>query len=448
MILRSSCLAALLLLARAPAFAQPNFVVVLVDDLRWDSLGETGHPFVSAPSIDRLAQEGVVFRNAFVTTPLCSPARASFLTGRYARGHGVLNNGDYDAASHELVTFPELLQDAGYDTAFIGKWHMGEDDTPRAGFTHWVGFGGQGEYRNPGLNINGRAVQAEGYLTDLLNRYAVDFVRASARARRPFLLYLSHKAVHEPFELPRRHGTLYADERIDCSPGCSDSLEGKLALTRTVTGTEPPAPGGRGLGPERVRKQLALLAAVDEGVGDILRALRDEGVLDQTAIVFTSDNGYFHGEHSLGDKRWPYEEAIRIPLLLRYPPLVESRTRIDELVLNLDLAPTLLDLAGVPMSTPVDGRSLLPLLTGEEVFWRESFLAEYFEEIPFPRIPSWEAIRTDRLKYIRYPALGSRHDELYDLGSDPYELQNRIDDSSLSEALKALREGLAAIAAR
>jgi arylsulfatase A-like enzyme len=440
-------LTVLFLAARAVAMAQPNFVVILVDDLRWDSLASTGHPFVSSPNIDRIAQEGVVFRNAFVTTPLCSPSRASFLTGRYARHHGVLTNGNYDALSHELVTFPALLQDAGYETAFIGKWHMGSDDTARPGFTYWVGLSGQGEYKNPALNINGRPVQAEGYLTDLLNAYAVDFVRTAARAGRPFLLYLSHKAVHEPFELPRRYETLYSEERIDCSPGCSDSLEGKLALTRTVSGSEPPVAGQGGLEPKRIRQQLAMLAAVDDGVGDVFRALREEGVLDQTAIVLTSDNGYFYGEHALGDKRWPYEEAIRIPLLMRYPPFVEPRSQIDELVLNIDLAPTLLDFAGVSTSTPVDGRSLLPLLTEEDVSWRGSFLAEYFEEAPFPRIPSWEAIRTTQFKYVRYPALGEPYDELYDLATDPYELQNRIDDPSLSETLKELRESLASIGA-
>ena len=438
---------ALCAVASAQQYERPNVVIVLVDDLRWDGVGATRHPFVDTPNINQLAREGIVFQNAFVTTPLCSPSRASFLTGRYARSHGVINNGLRESL-YDVPTFPQLLENSGYRTAFIGKGHMGSDDTPWPGFTRWISFAGQGRYRREELNIDGRLVPTRGHLTDVLNEYAVEFVRDAAQAPEPFLLYLSHKAVHEPFNPPSRHVDLYADEPVPCSPGCDDSLKDKKALTRFVPDTVAPGAGRTVPSDKQIRDQATLLVSVDAGVGDVVRVLRETGALDRTLIVFTSDNGFFHGEHGLGDKRWPYEEAIRIPLLLRYPPLVEARTRIDELTLNIDLAPTLLDLAGVPMSTPVDGRSLVPLLTKEEVSWRESFLAEYFEETPFPRIPTWEAIRTDRLKYIRYPALGSRYDELYDLGSDPYELQNRIEDGSLFEALEALREGLAAFTAR
>src|SRR5437588_3195502 len=161
----------------AEASARPNIIFILVDDLRWDGLGCTGHPFVKTPNIDRIAREGALFRNFFVSIPLCSPSRASFLTGQYAHKHGVINNGDHSALSHELVTFPRRLHDAGYETAYVGKWHMGTDDSPRPGFDRWVSFKGQGVYQNPVLNVDGTAAMAEGYITDLLNEHALNFVK-------------------------------------------------------------------------------------------------------------------------------------------------------------------------------------------------------------------------------------------------------------------------------
>ena len=414
---------------------RPNMVVILVDDVRADDLGVTGHPFVDTPNIDELAAEGVLFGNGFVTTPLCSPSRASFLTGRYARTHGVIRNSDPDGVSHLLTTFPRILERSGYDTAFIGKWHLGEDDAPN--FTHWISFAGQGRYENPELNINGRRVTASGHLTDLLVGYADDFVRTAARGFRPFLLYLSHKAVHEPGEPPRRYLGSYNGAPVPCSPGCDDTLEGKPALTRSVPGTVPPAPG-QGPADSNIRSRHRRIRAVDDGVGRLRRTLEEEGILDETMIVFTSDNGYFHREHGLGDKRWAYEEALRIPFLVRYPPLIRANTQIGLLVLNIDLAPTLLDLAGVPVPANVHGRSLLPLFRDIESPWRGGFVAEHFPQTLFPRVPRWEAIRTGRFKYIRYPDLGREFDEFYDLQADPFELKNLALDPSAAHRRESL----------
>jgi N-acetylglucosamine-6-sulfatase len=419
------------------AAARPDVIFILVDDLRADALGCTGHPFVRTPHIDRLAREGVRFRNAFVTTPLCSPARASFLTGQYAHTHGVRNNTNAsNARSHQLVTFPQLLQKGGYETAYVGKWHMGNDDTPRPGFNYWVSFKGQGEYVNPELNVDGKPVATEGYVTDLLTDRAIDFVKRPHE--KPYCLYLAHKAVHGPFTPAERHRDAFSEEPIRRGPGAADDLEGKPALKR---GGGARAAGAAGPADNAIRNQLRCLLAIDEGVGRIRRALEESGRLDSTAIVFTSDNGYFWGEHGLGDKRAAYEESIRIPLIARYPKLVRANSVQDALVLNLDIAPTLLELAGQPVPVSMAGRSVLPLLRGDRSDWRQSFGAEYYLEEQYPRIPTWQAVRTERWKYIRYPDVAGA-DELYDLKEDPFEMRNVIKQPGMGATARELRTEL------
>jgi len=417
---------------------RPNLVVIYIDDLRWDALGCTGHPFARTPNIDRLAREGAICRNAFVTTPLCSPSRASLLTGLYARAHGVRGNGPaYNALSHQLPTFPRHLRAAGYETAYIGKWHMGNDPSPRPGFDRWVSFAGQGAHFDVRLNVDGQPQQAQGYTADVLTDYAVEFLRQ--RRDRPFFLFLSHKAVHGPFTPAPRHQNEFADQPIVRGPGAQDPLDGKPALRRPV-GDLPPLGPGTGSGDGLIRNQLRMLLAVDESVGRVLAALAEQGELDRTVVLFTSDNGYFWGEHGLGDKRWAYEESIRVPLLIRYPRLVRPGTVIEEMVLNVDLAPTLLELAGARPEPPptFHGRSLLPLFGTQRREWRQAALFEYFQETNYPRAPTWQAVRTPRWKYIHYPELEGM-DELYDLAADPHELRNRIADPAAQEALAQLQ---------
>src|SRR5437762_9814452 len=215
------------LAAEAPL--RPNIIFILVDDLRWDALGCMGHPFVKTPNIDRIAREGALFRNFFVSIPLCSPSRGSFLTGQYPHTHGVIDNADHSALSHKLVTFPRLLHDAGYETAYVGKWHMGNDDSPRPGFDRWVSFRGQGVYEDPSINVDGKASKVSGYMTDILNEQALSFIKEEHK--KPFVLYLAHKAVHGPFTPADRHKTLYANDPIKSAPSLTDSLEGKPAAT-------------------------------------------------------------------------------------------------------------------------------------------------------------------------------------------------------------------------
>ncbi|MCA1684255.1 MAG: sulfatase, partial [Actinobacteria bacterium] len=375
---------------------------------------------------------------------LCSPSRASFLTGRYAHATGVTTNADHSALSHKLVTFPKLLHDAGYATAYVGKWHMGTDDSPRPGFDRWVSFRGQGVYADPPLNVDGQAVKARGYMTDVLNKYAVEFVK-SQKGEKPFCLYLAHKAVHGPFTPAERHKDLYAADRYPPPASAGDDRSGKPALREnaaTEAPKKPKQPGGPKGDFPLMRNQLRCLAAIDEGVGDLLAALAETKQLDNTLFVFTSDNGYFWGEHGgLGDKRWAYEESIRIPLVARYPKRAKAGTAVPQLVLNVDLCPTALDLAGVKVPADVHGRSLVPLLKGEAAGWRTAVLTEYFHEKNFPRTPTWQSARTDRWKYVRYPGR-PEWDELYDLRADPAERTNRAGDESAGAALKDLRAEL------
>lgn len=433
---------------------RPNIIFIITDDQRWDSLGVTGHPFARTPNIDRLAREGALFTNFFATTPLCSPSRASFLTGQYAHAHKVTNNDrlGLDAISHTLMTFPRRLRESGYETAFIGKWHMGLDDSRRPGFDTWVSFKGQGVYLDPVVNVDGRQRQLDGHMTDWLNRWALEFV--GRPRRRPFLLYLSHKALHTPYLPAKRHESLYAGARYIPPASAADDLSGKPVLRRaveppdwaTLEGVAPEPPESRrGRGTDRdsvVRDQLRTLAAVDEGVGALLRALKRSGQLDNTVIVFTGDNGYLLGEHGQFDnKRFAYEESIRVPFLIRYPKLVAPGTRPDALALNIDVAPTLVELAGAEPLERVDGRSLLPLFGGRATGWRESFLAEYFLEKVAPRAPAWQAVRTPRWKYIHYPELEGM-DELYDLKADPSEMRNLIADPASQPALGDMKAEL------
>ena len=448
----------LLLTLPAPVLARPpNIVVILVDDLRWDEIGAATYPYLRTPHIDRLASEGARFSNAFVTTPLCSPSRASFLTGKYAHTHGIIDNTDRSAASHELTTFPRLLQGAGYETAFIGKWHMGNDDSPRPGFDYWVSFKGQGRYLDPELTEDGRTTTARGYITDILNARATEFIRRPRQ--KPFVLYLSHKAVHpnvrqrddgslepidgELFVPAERHRGLYANVTIPRPASYGKPPVGKPALLRRIGDLPPLGPATVTDDPTILGRQRAL-AAVDDGVGSILQALEASGQSKNTIIVFAGDNGYFYGEHGLSEeRRLAYEESARIPLVIWFPKQIRAKSVPDGFALNIDVAPTLLELAGAPIPADIEGRSLMPLLRGTARDWRTSFLIEYYSDSVFPRILNmgYQSVRTERWKYIHYTELDDM-DELYDLAADPGEMNNAIGDPARAADLRTLKEEL------
>lgn len=432
---------------------RPNILFILTDDQRWDSMSCMGHPFVKTPNMDRIAREGALFTNAFVTTSLCSPSRASFLTGAYAHSHGVLNNETNDPT---LPTFPQLLQKAGYETAYVGKWHMERKSDPRPGFDYWLSFLAQGEYIDPTLNENGRTFQQKGYVTDILTDYAVRWLKRERT--KPFCMILAHKAAHGPFIPADRHKDAFPDAEIPEPASFNDTYEDKPewhrrvrllggkkeAFTRTLDRPVPPAVPKRewdGKSPGRLDYFRTLLA-VDESIGRVLDTLEQRGELDNTVVIFCGDNGFFMGEHGLGDKRLMFEESIRIPFLMRYPKLIKAGSRPSQMALNIDLAPTLLDLAGVKAPDSMQGRSLVPVLKGKATGWRKSFLYEYFREEWYPGIPLMLGVRTDRWKYVTYPDLKDI-DELYDLQSDPIEMRNLARDPSYADVLSDMHDELA-----
>lgn len=420
---------------------RPNIVFVVLDDARFDDFGFSGHPFVKTPNFDRVATEGIQFSNAFAPVPLCSPNRACILTGLYAHSHGITDNTDRSERSHQLETFPRLLNRAGYETAFIGKWHMGLDDTRRPGFDEWLCMRGQGDYFDPEVNDNGQRRRLRGYASDIFSERTAEFIRR--KRGRPFLAYLSHKAVHPNlfqdadgsinsvpedggFTPPDRVASLYSGLRVRRRPNAASFAKDKPALQRSIRDVPPLGPG-TGTPDHVIRNRLRILTAADEAFGAVLGALEETGQAENTCVVLTSDHGYFYGEHGLNEeRRLAYEESIRVPLAIRWPKRIAAGGESEALVASVDLAPTILELAGISGPVETHGRSLLPLLGGPPPpDWRQSLLIEYFSDRVWPRMVAmgYRAVRTERWKYIRYTDLEGM-DELYDLWSDPYEMCN------------------------
>ncbi|MCF3650338.1 sulfatase family protein [Synoicihabitans lomoniglobus] len=409
-----------------------NVVFILSDDHRWDAMSFMNHPLAETPQMDRLAAEGAHLRNALVTTSLCSPSRASILTGLYTFRHRVIDN--QRPVPEGTVYFPQYLQKAGYATAFIGKWHMGSSgDRPQPGFDRWVSFRGQGQYLPTGntLNVDGADVPQQGYITDELTDYAVDWLKQQHAAEKPFFLYLSHKAVHANFTPAERHAGQFADRAWQRAPS--------EAVTAEMTRHQP-----RWLRDQRnswhgvdfpyhseldidayYRAYAETLSAVDDSIGRVMAQLETMGVADDTLVVYMGDNGFMFGEHGLIDKRVAYEASIRVPMLMRCPALFAGGQVIDEVVANIDIAPTVMEMMGLQAPAHFDGLSVAPLLRGEHPQWRDYFLYVYYWERNFPQSPTVFALRGDRYKYITYYGLWDQ-DELYDLQDDPDEMHNLI----------------------
>lgn len=425
-------------LSRVAGVAPRNVVFILSDDHRYDAMSFMGHPIVRTPGMDRIARRGVHLRNAFVTTSLCSPSRATILTGLYAHQHKVVDNNTPVPAG--TTFFPQYLQRAGYQTALVGKWHMGGDDGgPQPGFDHWVSFAGQGSYlpSPAGLNVNGTAVPQTGYISDELTDYALEWLRARD-ASRPFFLYLSHKGVHNDYVPARRSSDFIPAERHrgrfeqnTFTPPESLRHPPDLEARRprwvrdqrsSWHGVDFPYHSTLDVG-YFFKRYAETLLAVDEGIGRVLDYLEQEKLLDSTLVIYMGDNGFAFGEHGLIDKRTAYEASMRVPMIMQCPELFPGGRTVEQVVANLDIAPTILSAAGLQPPAHMAGASLLPLARGEQVPWRTELLYEYFWERNFPHTPTVFALRTSQYKFIRYHGLWDV-DELFDLRADPHEMRN------------------------
>jgi N-acetylglucosamine-6-sulfatase len=427
-------------LGAAPAVrtqpARRSIVFVLADDHRYDYIGALGHPWLQGrtPNMDRMIRNGVHFSNAFVTSSLCSPSRASILTGLYMHTHGVTDN--FTPLDPQFPIFPKLLQQNGYRTAFIGKWHMGgSSDAPRPGFDHWLSFRGQGEYQDPEVNRNGTRHRERGNMTDILTAEAERFV--ADNASRPFCLYLSHKAVHAPFQPAARHAGLFEGLSVPRPRTMLWKEEYYRQWPAWVRKRRPTRHGVDGMLDSdepfeaHYRRYCQCLLGIDDSLGSVFEVLQRRRLLEDTLVIYMGDNGYMWGEHGLIDKRAMYEASIRVPLMAHCPSLFGKEPRqVDAMALNLDIGPTFLNAAGVKVPPSMQGRSLLPAVAGNAADWRRAFLYEYAWEQDFPYTPTIAGLRTETHSLMHYPGIWDLP-ELYDLRSDPEQITNLLAEARI-----------------
>lgn len=440
---------------------RPNVVLVLCDDIRWDAMSCAGHPHLKTPNIDSLAKEGVFFENTFCTTSLCSPSRASILSGLYAHAHGVTNN--FTEYPENLSSFPVQLQKSGYETAYIGKWHMGEkNDNPRPGFDYFVTHRGQGNYFDNEFNFHGMERKTvKGYYTTVVTDMAIDWMKK--KRDKPFMLMLGQKAPHS-FYFPEKKYE-HAFDHVDVNyPHTAFNLADKpkwiqqrLSTWHGIYGPifdwrkEFPDTSAAGVKDfaRMVRAYWGTILSVDDSVGRLKKFLQERGELDNTVFIFMGDNGLLEGEHGMVDKRTMHEASIRIPLIIRYPKLTkpDHPKRIKGQVLTVDIAPSILDLSGAQPLQNIHGRSFNKLVqTGQDPDWRKGWVYYYNYEKQFPYTPNVRGIRTDQWKYIRYPhgdGSPDRHlSELYNIQQDPFEKQNLAKSQDHQQLIKKLQTQL------
>ncbi|MCC7388272.1 MAG: sulfatase [Phycisphaerales bacterium] len=439
--------------------ARPNILFIMADDHAWQAIGAYGSDRNVTPGIDRIAREGMRFDRAFVTNAICAPSRAVILSGLYSHLNGVLDNGDtFDPDS---TTFAGLLTGAGYSTAMIGKWHL--KDNPR-GFDHYEVLIDQGPYYNPTMIRDGERVAHEGYTTDIITDLAIGWLREGRDPDEPFLLMCQHKAPHRNWQPGPGHindfdgvaipepATLFDDWADNASPARDQEMtvanhlsDHDLKLARQTElndgqraawdaaydaeNEEFRAAGLTGDGLTRWKYQryakdyLRCVQSVDDGVGRLLAELDALGLAENTIVVYTSDQGWFLGEHGWYDKRWAYEESMRTPLLVRWPGRVAPGSVSTDLVMNLDFAPTFLSAAGEPAPGQMQGESLTPILEGRTPEdWRQSVYYHYYEHPGAHNVVRHEAVRTATHKLISFYETGEW--ELYDLVADQDEVTN------------------------
>jgi arylsulfatase A-like enzyme len=446
--------------ATAQEQKRPNILFILSDDHAYQAIGAYGHELNQTPNIDRIARGGMRFDRCLVTNSICGPSRAVILTGKYSHLNGFYNNTNsrFDGSQ---ATFPKLLQRAGYQTAIVGKWHLVSDPT---GFEYWEILPGQGQYYNPPMIRNGRQVKHEGYTTDVITARALGWLK-HRDADQPFLLMCHHKAPHREWEPNTKYLAEYdrdypePDTLFDDYAGRGAAEKGQdMTIAQTMNDTdlkltppgdltaeqrkawdayyEPRNEAFRGAKPQDrdlmrwkyqryMHDYLACIASVDESVGRLLDYLEQAGLAENTIVVYSSDQGFYLGEHGWFDKRWIFEESLRTPLLVRWPGVVEPGSVNDDLVSNLDFAETFLEAAGVAVPDEMHGRSLVPILRGKTPDdWRKSFYYHYYE-YPGPHdVRRHYGVVTDRYKLVHFYEPDVDYWELFDRQSDPRELKS------------------------
>lgn len=447
---------------------RPNIVVMMTDDHAAPAISTYGSVINRTPAVDRLAAEGMRFDNAFCTNAICSPARATLLTGTYSHVHGMTTlEQPRQKFRADQPAFPELLQESGYQTAIVGKWHLGHGSghNPR-GFDHWEILPEHGVYRDPTFVTARGEREYPGYVTDIITDLGLNWLDGRDPDR-PFCLLVQHKAPHRAFEPAERHRHLYENEDIPAPATLHDDLSDRAAAAREaqmrmsdLTPEDLKAEVPAGLSAEEefewryqryIKDYLRVVAALDENVGRVLHYLDVSGLSEDTVVVYTSDHGFFLGEHGWFDKRFMYDPAMRIPLVVRHPGVTPPGSACAELVANVDYAQTLLDLAGVAPHPRMQGRSLVPLLRGEHPGdWRDAVYYRYFEHLDVNHnVQACYGVRTRTHKLIHYPghgsgqpgARGARREpewELFDLERDPDELRNRYADPAYADMVAEL----------
>jgi arylsulfatase A-like enzyme len=454
---------------------RPNIIFIMTDDHASHALSCYGSKINKTGNLDRLAKEGMLFNNCFCTNSICAPSRAVILTGKHSHINGVIDNRKKFDGSQQ--TFPKLLQQAGYETAMIGKWHLKTDPT---GFDYWSVLIGQGPYYNPPMKTPDGTVKYTGYTTDIITLLALDWLQHKRDKDKPFCLMYQHKAPHRNWQPGPEHLTMYDDVTIPEPDNLFDDYtnrgraakEQDMSIAKTMTQGDLKLTAPRNLTPEQkkrwdaayepkneafrkanlqgkdlirwkyqryIKDYLRCIASVDDNVGDLLEYLDESGLAENTVVVYTADQGFYLGDHGWFDKRFMYEESLRMPLLVRYPKEIKAGSVNDDLVQNLDFAPTFLDFAGIDKPADMQGQSLRPLLRGKTPKrWRNSIYYHYHEYPAVHSVKRHYGVRTKRYKLIHF-----YHDidewELYDLEKDPREMKNVLDEAAYADIVKELK---------
>ena len=456
---------------------RPNILFIFTDDHASHAISAYGSRINKTPNLDRLAQEGMLFRNCFCTNSICAPSRAVILTGKHSHVNGVIDNRARFDGSQQ--TFPKLLRKAGYQTAMIGKWHLKTEPT---GFDFWKVLYGQGPYYNPPLRTPKGREKTTGYTTDILTDVALDWLKTKRDKSRPFMMMYQHKAPHRNWQPGPKHLTMYDDVTIPEPDTLFDDWAGRTSACKAQEMTVAKHLGDHdlklippsNLAPEQLKAWKAVydpkneafkkanlagkdlvrwkyqrylkdylrcIASVDDNVGRVLDYLDASGLADNTVVVYSSDQGFYLGDHGWYDKRWMYEESLRMPLIVRWPGQTKPGSVDENLVQNLDFAETFLDIAGVKPPSDMQGRSIVPLLKGRSLDdWRTSIYYHYWEFPAVHMVNRHFGVRTDRYKLIHYYEL--KEWELFDLEKDPDELKSVYGDPAYADVVKRLEAEL------